>query len=484
MLFSLLLLFATPVSEDTPATDKSATEPTATEKSPAAAAKSVQPVEQPNPESPTLLSPITRALSLRPQTAVLENGLTVVLHEDHRSPIINLTTLVRVGSADDPPDASGLAHLFEHLMFKGSPNAPGADWGRLLEEAGAESKAWTERDWTIYQTTGPSSSLERLLFLESDRLGWMPESLSDDIIQKERLVIDNERAARKGGDDSALFSTLHQLLWPEGHPYHRPVLGLDDHQESLTIGHIVQLFGSHYRPSNAIVVITGDFERSATLELAKAHFGLIENRGARALRPYADSPRRDNDVRIKWVVSGGAPLLSLGWNTPPWGHPDLPKLRLAAEILRARCNALPHVAYNAPPKVALRSRRAGGELVFQLVSDGSDLDTLLKAFDAQLNDLAMNGPSQTELDHARMRWQAKSLEALEDLDSIGLALARCSAVHEEADCTGPEMAAVEQVTPQQVQAAIRTHLQQNRVLLSRVSEKQADLALENAEDYQ
>ena len=87
------------------------------------------------------LSPIARALNLRPQVEELPNGLLVVLHENHRSPTVTLTTLVRVGSADDPEGASGLAHLFEHLMFKGSPNAPGPEWGRLLEEAGAESKA-------------------------------------------------------------------------------------------------------------------------------------------------------------------------------------------------------------------------------------------------------------------------------------------------------------------------------------------------------
>jgi zinc protease len=162
-------------------------------------------------------SPIARALNLRPQVEELSNGLIVVLHENRRSPTVNLTTLVRVGSADDPQGASGLAHLFEHLMFKGSPNAPGTEWGRLLEEAGAESKGWTERDWTLYQTSGPSSALERLLFLESDRLGWLAESVEEESLTIELDVIANERASREG-DQSLFFSELHRHLWPTTHP--------------------------------------------------------------------------------------------------------------------------------------------------------------------------------------------------------------------------------------------------------------------------
>jgi len=427
------------------------------------------------------LSPIARALSLRPQVATLENGLTVVLHEDHRSPTVNLTTLVRVGSADDPADASGLVHLFEHLMFKGSPNAPGAEWGRLLEEAGASANAWTERDWTLYQSTGPSNSLERLLFLESDRLGWLAEAITEESIQIEREVIENERASREGGDELALFSTVHSLLWPDGHPYHRPVLGSGPQLEALVLGRIPSFFAAYYRPSNSILVLSGDFERAEALALVQNAYGLIERRGARPLRPYAERPRRGTETRKHWEVQGGRPLLAMGWNTPPWGHPDLPKLRLAAEVLRARAAGLDGIAYNAKPQVALRARRAGGELVIRIVSGGASLDELLSAFDQELWDLATHGPSAKELDRARMRWQAKSIEELEDLGAIGVALARCTAVHEDPDCLAPEMQAIETVSPQQVQAAIRTHLSRDRVLISRTSSEQTDLALSDSE---
>jgi predicted Zn-dependent peptidase len=433
---------------------------------------------------PAPLSPIARALSLRPQVETLENGLTVVLHEDHRAPTVNLTTLVRVGSADDPEDASGLVHLIEHLMFKGSPNAPGAEWGRLLEQSGASSNAWTERDWTLYQSSGPASALERLLFLESDRLGWLSEAVTEDSILLEHRVIQNERASRAGGDELALFSTLHSLLWPEGHPYNRPVLGLEEHVKALDLGRIASFFASYYRPSNTVLVLSGDFERAEALALVQNAYGLIEHRGSRALRPYADRPRRGADTKRTWEVQGGRPLLAMGWNTPPWGHPDLPKLRLAAEVLRTRVAGLEDLAFNTKPQVALRARRAGGELVVRLVSSGAPLDDLLRAFDAELRDLALHGPTPKELDRARMRWQAKSIEDLEDLSAIGLALARCMAVHENPDCMGPEMQAIEAVSPQQVQAAIRTHLSRGRVLLGRLSSEQMDLALSDAEGLQ
>ena len=272
---------------------------------------SPQPDAAPTAGASEVTSPIARALNFRPQVEVLPNGLTVILHEDHRSPMVNLTTLVRVGSADDPDSASGLSHLFEHLMFKGSPNAPNSEWGRLLEESGAESTAWTERDWTLYQTTGPSSSLERLLFLESDRLGWLSESIKEEDIDLEKSVIANERASREG-DSRALYSHLHAYLWPESHPYHRPVLGEEDELDNLELGRVAQLFASFYRPSNAIVVLSGDIQREEALQLLKNHYGLIERRGSRALRPYPERPRRGSETRIQVDGPGGDAVLALG----------------------------------------------------------------------------------------------------------------------------------------------------------------------------
>ena len=432
---------------------------------PSASEESVTSAEAPT-EVATTGSPIARALDLKPHFEELPNGLIVVLHENHRSPTVNLTTLVRVGSADDPDGASGLAHLFEHLMFKGSPNAPGTEWGRLLEEAGAESKGWTERDWTLYQPTGPSSALERLLFLESDRLGWLAESVEEESLAVELDVIANERASREG-DQSLFFAELHQHLWPTSHPYHRPVLGLEDDRTALELGRIVKLYETYYRPSNAIVVLSGDFKQEDALEHIRAHYGLIERRGSRALRAYAERPRRGSD-RILDVPGLGEPVLAMGWNTPPWGHPDLPQLRLAAEVLRSRSAALSELSYKSSPQIALRARRAGGELVVQLVSASSSVDLLMDQFDQELRDLALFGPTPEELARARMRWQARKVANLEGLDSIGLMLARCTAVHEDPNCMAPEMDAIEAVTPQQVQAAIRTHLSRDRVILKRL----------------
>ena len=423
-------------------------------------------------ERVTDFSPIARALNLQPQVAELPNGLIVVLNENHRSPTVNLTTLVRVGSADDPDGASGLVHLFEHLMFKGSPNAPGTEWGRLLEEAGAESKGWTERDWTLYQTTGPSSALDRLLFLESDRLGWLAESVQEESLAVELDVIANERASREG-DQSLFFAELHRHLWPTTHPYHRPVIGLEEDRPGLELGRIVQLHEAYYRPSNAIVVLSGDFQSHEALEQLQAHYGLIERRGSRALRAYAERPRRGSD-QILEVPGLGEPVLAMGWNTPPWGHPDLPQLRLAAEVMRARSAALSEVSYKSSPQIALRARRAGGELVVQLVSASSSVDLLLEQFDRELRDLALFGPTPEELSRARMRWQARKIANLEGLDSIGLMLARCTAVHEDPNCMAPEMDAIEAITPQQVQAAIRTHLSRDRVILKRLPELRYD----------
>ena len=167
--------------------------------------------------------PALESLRLPCQRFTLGNGLQVVLHEDRRSPLVALHLLVRVGSADDPAGAPGAAHLLEHMMFEGSANAPGQAYDLLLGQAGGDANAWTDRDLTAYQVLLSPGALERALYLESDRLGWL--SLDPQRLAVQRSVVLEERAQLLDTPHGADALQLARALYPTGHPYHGHVMG-------------------------------------------------------------------------------------------------------------------------------------------------------------------------------------------------------------------------------------------------------------------
>src|SRR6478672_331595 len=194
----------------------------------------------------------------------LPNGLRVILHEDHSVPVVTVNVWYHVGSARERAGRTGFAHLFEHLMFMGSGHVKPGEFDSWLETAGGDNNGSTTNDRTNYWINVPSNAIELALFLESDRMGYLLESMTPKTVDAQRDVVKNERRQsyenRPYGQAELL---LGELLYPENHPYHWPVIGYMPDLTAASYEDVVEFFKKYYAPSNASLVVAGDFD-SAT----------------------------------------------------------------------------------------------------------------------------------------------------------------------------------------------------------------------------
>jgi zinc protease len=206
----------------------------------------------------------------------LKNGLEVILHQDHTTPMIAVDTWYHVGSGDEKPGHTGFAHLFEHLMFMGSQHVPTGQFDQLLEAAGANNNGSTTEDRTNYYETMPSNALPLALYLDSDRMGFLLPALDSAKVDLQRDVVKNERRQRVdnvpyGKSDETILAALY----PKGHPYSWPVIGSMADLSAATLADVKNFFRTYYAPNNATLVIAGDFNVDSAKALVKHYFGDI-----------------------------------------------------------------------------------------------------------------------------------------------------------------------------------------------------------------
>src|SRR6267142_2059189 len=202
-------------------------------------------------EAPKLAVPYTRF--------VLPNGLNVIVHEDHSTPMVSVNMRYNVGSAREKPGRTGFAHLFEHIMFEGSAHVAEGKFDEWLEAAGGNNNGSTSEDGTQYWENVPSNALDLALFLESDRMGYLLDAMSPAKVDGQRDVVKNERRQSYENRPYGMASlTLDEMLWPDGHPYHWPTIGSMEDLTAASYEDVVGFFKKYYVPNNASLVIAGD----------------------------------------------------------------------------------------------------------------------------------------------------------------------------------------------------------------------------------
>jgi zinc protease len=212
--------------------------------------------------------------------AKLANGMTVILSEDHTVPTTVVNISYGVGSRFEVAHRTGFAHLFEHLMFMGTSRAPTKMFDQWMEASGGFNNAWTSEDRTDFWDMGPSTSLPLLLWLEADRLRDLGPLMNLDKLNAQRAVVKNERRQTSENEPYGKIELrLPELLYPENHPYHHPVIGSHADLEAATVDDVKQFFATYYDPANASIVVAGDFDPKATMTLIERDFGSIPSRG-------------------------------------------------------------------------------------------------------------------------------------------------------------------------------------------------------------
>src|SRR5437879_4997868 len=264
----------------------------------------------------------------------LENGLEVILSEDHRLPMVAVNLWYHVGPANELPGRTGFAHLFEHMMFEGSRHVPGSAHFHFLEAAGASDiNGTTDFDRTNYFETLPSNQLELALWLESDRMGYLPDKLDQANLSNQQDVVRNERRqsvenAPYGVVEEGLF---HQLF-PKEHPYYGEVIGSHQDIQSAKLEDVRNFFKLYYAPNNASLAIVGDFNPDKARELVQKYFGPLK-RGEEVPKIQARTPPIASQRRAVVQDNVQLPRVYIGWLTSPIFKPGDSEADLTAAIL-------------------------------------------------------------------------------------------------------------------------------------------------------
>lgn len=297
---------------------------------------------------------------------VLDNGLTLIVAPDHSAPLVAVHLWYRVGSVNDPQGRSGFAHLFEHLMFRGSENAPGDHWADMRRIGATDTNAGVAPDRTTYFQTVPTGALEYVLWREADRMAALAPELTQEALASERAIVQNELRQNRSGPAGSVWARVAAATYPD-HPYARDTLGEQDELEAASLEEVRAFHKRYYVPSNTILVLAGDVTPESARELVERYFGPIPA-GARVDGPEEwplplAAARRD-------VVADAvpAPRIFRVWNLPGYGTSEAIDLGLFADVLNERLEAAPT---NDSPVSMARSFLIEQGLGSQLVIDAT-----------------------------------------------------------------------------------------------------------------
>ena len=409
---------------------------------------------------------------LKIEKYTLPNGLTVILHVDHKTPVVSVNVLYKVGSKDEKPGRTGFAHLFEHMMFQGSKNHD-TDYFLPLEKLGAQLNGSTAEDQTVYYETVPSNALELALWLEADRMGFLLPSMTQQKLDNQRDVVKNER--RESVDNvpyGQAEEALLEALYPADHPYHHSVIGSMADLSAASLSDVAAFFRTHYVPNNAILAVAGDFTPMQAKNWIEKYFGPV-SRGpvVKALNRSVPSLAAEKHIRLTDAVS--LPRAQLIWPTVPTSHPDEPALDVLAAVL----GGLPKenrlfraLMYDRQLAAGVDASHPTQYLTGTFEVDvharpGEKLDELVKIVDAEIERLKKEGPTPLEVRKAQNERESALIMGLQSVTRKATVLAQSMESFGDPLGYRTELEKVFAVTREDVMRVARQYLGAKRIEL-------------------
>jgi len=417
-------------------------------------------------------APPAKPLEVPYEQFTLSNGLTVILHRDRSVPVVSVNVWYHVGSANERPGRTGFAHLFEHLMFEGSKHVEEGAFDVLLEGAGASSNGSTDLDRTNYFIDLPANALELALFLESDRMGYLLDTMSPARVDGQRDVVKNERRQSYENRPYGMASLeMDKMLWPAGHPYSWPTIG---HMEDLTAaGHedVIAFFKTYYVPNNASLVIAGDIDIARTRALVEKWFGEIP-RGP-AVQPVAPPAAILTEVKRQTLTDQvRLPRLYLAWLTPRAYAPGSAALDVASSILADGKNSRLYTRLVYETQIAQdvaafqQSGVLGSSLqIIATARPGHTAAELQKAIDEEVERLRRQPPDGREVQRVLNQIEASFYRGMERVGGFGGKANQLNAYYFAGagpDFFAEDLARYMSLSPSDVQAAILRWLPPDR----------------------
>ncbi|MBD8526742.1 M16 family metallopeptidase [Pseudomarimonas arenosa] len=401
---------------------------------------------------------ITSALSAKPnsdvlipnQSFTLPNGLTVVVHEDRKAPIVAVNVWYHVGSKNEVPGKTGFAHLFEHLMFQGSENYQG-EFFEPFEQVGAtEQNGTTNADRTNYFQNVPTTALDMALWMESDRMGHLLGAVDQALLDEQRGVVQNEK--RQGENQPygrRVWTELFRTMYPEGHPYSWPTIGLMEDLNAASLDDVKQWFRDWYGPNNAVLVLAGDIDLATAKQKVERYFGDIP---ASATVPKMKTwvPERKESTRAVLSDRVPQPRVMRVWNTPPTNTTEANQLDVVAQILGGGKSSrlsrrLVHEEKLADSANAFGwAQEISGNFMFMItVKKDAEVAKVEQILNEELARFIKDGPTTEELEQARTVIKAGFIRGIERVGGFGGksdALASCQVFAGDPNCYAKDLA--------------------------------------------
>ncbi len=402
----------------------------------------------------------------------LANGLEVILSEDRRLPLVAVDVWYHVGPANEAAGRTGFAHLFEHMMFQGSKHVPGDSHFRLLESAGGTNlNGTTNFDRTNYFETLPANQLELGLWLESDRMGYLLDTVDVAKLANQQDVVRNERRQNSENTPYGIVNeALFQTVFPKGHPYYGNVIGSHADIQAAKLEDVKTFFKQYYAPNNASIAIVGDFDKAKTKELVEKYFGPLK-RGPDVPKITVTTPPITSERRAVVTDRVELPRVYMAWITPAFFKPGDADADLTASVLGGGDSSrlykkLVYEKQIAQDVSAFQYSLALGS-TFQIVATvrpGHTPQEVEKAIDEELNLLRQSGPEEKEVARGRNTFETGMLQGLEVLGGFGGVADTLSMFNHYVGDPGYLLKYLEEhrnVTPASVKAFVGTYLQPN-----------------------
>jgi zinc protease len=421
------------------------------------------------------------APSLAPQAQVLTlaNGLTVIVQPDRRAPTAVQMLWLRVGSMDEQDHESGVAHVLEHMLFKGTPTVPEGEYSRRIAALGGRDNAFTSRDMTAYHVQLPAPRLPEAMRLEADRM--MNNTWTDEAFQRELAVVQEERRQRIEDEPRAqLYEQFNAMAWV-AHPYRRPVIGWMGNLQALQPETVRDFYRRWYVPGNAALVVVGDVDVAQVRAWAQATFGTWPARAVPARTPDAEPPQR-GVRRFEWQARTPQPALVMGWRVPRLAHPDAtdeeandalalvllagvldghPGARLERALVQGQGG--PRLADSVSASYGVAARGPELFVLSATPRQGVPVEAVEAALKAEIARVARDGVSEAELQRVKTQWMASEIYALDSMFAQARALGMHWVLGWPVDANQRLLARLQRVGTEDVRRVAQRYFQDERL---------------------
>jgi len=431
-----------------------------------------------------LIMPLTAFANTVIQEFKLDNGLKLVVQEDHRSPVVVSQVWYRAGSLDEVNGKTGVAHVLEHMMFKGTKEVKAGQFSRLIAAAGGKENAFTSTDYTCYFQQLEKSHLPLSFKLEADRMANL--QLTDEEFAKEIKVVMEERRWRTDDKPQSKVSEAFQATVYHAHPYSRPVIGYMNDLENMTAADAREWYHNWYAPNNATVVVVGDVKAQEVYALAKEHFGKLKAKVLPERKPQVE-PEQTGERRIVVKAPAKLPYLLMGYHVPPLMNPETDWEPYALEVLAGVLSGNPaarlnqrlvretQIAVDASAGYDLMAR--GRQSIFALdatPSEGKTVAELETALLQQVESIKQSGVTAEELDRVKAGVIAADVYKRDSMFYQGMQIGTIETIGFPWKILDDYPNKLRAVTPEQVQAVAKKYLLKDNLTIATLDPQPID----------